>query len=213
MNPYANNKLKYNLTRKELLLVDRAWELIYDLAETEISRYKYRKVVIDKIKNKYTEKEFYILETIIEKMYWNLEDKIKKTFDVNIHLYKKFGKFQLTNVVNQIYKKNKRVKESNIRKSYVYDVRKQEVLYKYNYPNELDLIVSSIIINRSTYETIMGDKADISNLQIEPYNNTIEYDYPYPNLNTIEPFAIDNKRRIQNIKNMYYSQNSELYWF
>ena len=59
----------------------------------------------------------------------------------------------------------------------------------------------------------MGDKADISNLQIEPYNNTIEYDYPYPNLNTIEPFAIDNKRRIQNIKNMYYSQNSELYWF
>lgn len=210
MNLYKN---KYALTQREILLIDRAWELLYDLSDTEISRYKYRKKIIEKVRNKYTKQEFYTLEIIIEKMYWNLIDKIKKIFDVDPSLYKKSGKMKINTVINQIYKNNKRAKESNIRKSYIHNPKRQEIIYKYNYPNNLDMISSSIIIHRSTYETIMGNQTDISDLQIEPYNNIIEYDYPYPNLNTIAPFVTDNKRRIKNINDMYYSQNPELYWF
>jgi hypothetical protein len=215
VNPYINKKNNYILTKKEIKLLDNAWKLINDFRNTEISRNKYRKAIIEKIKNKYTSDELYTLEIIIEKIYWNLHDKMKKKFDIEQNIHKKniIDDSNLERIKNNILTKNKRVKESNVRKSYIYDMDTQTVLYKYNYPDDLDLIISTVMINRSAYETIMGNKLSINNLVIDPYNNNIEFDYPYPNLNTIEPFATTAQIRLNNINDMYYIDNSEINWF
>jgi hypothetical protein len=46
----------------------------------------------------------------------------------------------------------------------------------------------------------------------EPYNSIIEFDYPFPNLNTIKPFVFSIKERLQNINHMYYSDNADEHW-
>ena len=212
MNSYTNEKNLYTLTEKEIELLDKAWELINDIRTTEISRNKYRKAMIEKIRDKYTSQEFFILEKIVEKMYWNLVDKVKKSFDIDMSIRQRKN-FDLERIKDKILKRNKRAIESNVRKSYVYDEHVNKLLYKYNYPNELDLIVSSIITNRSVYETIMSDEMDINNIEIEPYGNIVEFDYAFPNLNTIKPFATTNDTRQENIEKLYYGDDPEINWF
>ncbi len=89
-------------------------------------------------------------------------------------------------------------------------------MYKYNYPNDFDMLIFSIMINRSTYETILSNPYitlnEINNLIKNPYTSIIEFDYPFPNLNTIKPFVYSMKERIENIKKMYYSSNSFDNW-
>jgi hypothetical protein len=53
----------------------------------------------------------------------------------------------------------------------------------------------------------------IDELDIEPYYNNIEFDYPFPNLNTIKPFAVDRNTRMEKIQKMYYDKNAEENWF
>ena len=211
-NPYTNEKNPYTLVEKEVKLLDKAWELINDIRTTEISRNKYRKEMIKKVRDKYTPKDFFILEKIVEKMYWNLVDKVKKTVDIDMSIRQKKN-FDLERVKDKILKKNKKAVESNVRKSYVYDDHTNKLFYKYNYPDDFDSIVSSIMINRSVYETIMSDEMDINNIEIEPYSNIVEFDYAFPNLNTIKFFATTNNVRHENIERLYYSDDPEINWF
>ena len=113
---------------------------------------------------------------------------------------------------NKILMRNKKIKESNIRKLYVV-TKNNDLIYKYKYPNDLDLLIASIMINRSLYETIMSETINLSDIEIQPYNNPIEFDYPYPNLNTIKSFTCTKKQRIENIHKMYYENNAEKNWF
>ena len=201
-NPYTNKNNNHILTKKEIKLLDKAWNLINDFRKTEISRNKYRKTIIEKIKNKYTPDELYTLEIIIEKMYWNLHNKIQKNFDMEQYVEKKtiIDDSNLGRIKNKILTKNKRAKESNVRKSYVYDENSEIVLYKYNYPDDLDLIISAIMINRSIYETIMGNKLNINNLIIEPYNNNIEF---------VSSFICKNKNEVMVKFNNFIINNYE----
>ena len=70
--------------------------------------------------------------------------------------------------------------------------------------------------NRTIYETIMSNENlsldEINSLISEPYNSIIEFDYPYPNFNTIKPFVYSSKQRLKNIKKLYYLKNCENYW-
>jgi hypothetical protein len=212
MNPYTNEKNSYPLTEKEIVLLDNVWNLINDFRTTELSRNKYRKEMINKVRDKYTPQDFFNLEKIIEKMYWNLVDKVKKSFDINMSIRQKKN-FDLEQIKDKILKRNKKATESNVRKSYVYDEHINKLLYKYDYPNELDSIISSIMINRSVYETIMSDEIDINNIEIEPYSNNVEFDYAFPNLNTIKPFATSSNTRKELIENLYYNDDPEISWF
>jgi hypothetical protein len=206
-NPYNNKDLIYILTEKELSLIDEVWILINIFNNTELTRNKYRKIIINIIKNRYTIEKFYELEIIIEKMYWNLVNKIKLYFFVNNKIKSKETN-NIEKIKNKILIKNKNITLSNIRKSYICENNK--ILYKYDYPNELDMISTSIMINRSIYETIM---ININIYEfIEPYNN-MEFDYPFPNLNTIKPFSFNEETRFENIKKMYYDDDCEKNWF
>jgi hypothetical protein len=50
----------------------------------------------------------------------------------------------------------------------------------------------------------MSESEEIFNIEIEPYNNIVEFDYPYPNLNTIKSFVDTKEQRIEKIREMYY---------
>jgi hypothetical protein len=203
INPYNNNKLKFPLLKKELKILDKVWEFMNDFRDTKITRSKYKKYIVLKIKNKYNINDFYNFEKIVEKIYWNLVTKIKQEMDdLKPEIFVK-EKFDLNKTKNKILMRNNKIKESTIEKTYII-TKSNKLLYKYKYPDDLDLLVGSIMINRSVYETIMSEEADIFNMEIEPYNNITEFDYPYPNLNTIKSFTKSKKERINNIHNMYY---------
>jgi hypothetical protein len=217
VNPYNNIKLNFSLDQKEIKLLDKVWEFINDFRETKLTRNKYTKYIIEKIKKKYKINEFYIYENITEKIYWNLVDKIKNDHEIKSEIFFKninqnIPKNMIKNMIKDVIKETKRkilmrnnkIKESTIKKTFI--TTSKNILYKYNYPDDLDLIVASVIINRSLYETIMSENKSIFDIDIiiEPYNNIIEFDFPFPNLNTIKPFTKSKKERIINIYNEYY---------
>jgi hypothetical protein len=209
-NIYTNKYNKYNLSNNEINNIDKAWELISDFSQTNLSRSGYRNYIINFISKKYTVELLYTLEIIIEKMYWNLRNKISLFFNnPKLTLSHK----NITNIEKKILLQNKRITQSNIRKSFVYDNNNKQYIIDYYYPNDIDLIASAIIINRSIYDTFMLINSDFETLQISPYSNIIEFDYPYPNLNTISPFMYNNEIRKQNIISMYFEPNCEKNWF
>lgn len=211
LNPYHNNQLIYNLDDSEIELLDNVWKFIGDFRITKISRTKYREYIVNKIKNKYDIEQFYNFEIIVEKLYWNLLYKLRYDIDFSPEVFIK-QEYNLEDTTNKILMRNKNIKESNIRKTYVV-TKNNNLLYKYDYPNSIDLLMSSIIINRTLYETIMINYNSINEFDLKPYNNTIEFDYPFPNLNTIKGFTKSYEERIENIIKMYYVENAEKNWF
>ncbi len=201
-NPYNNNNLKFPLSIKELKMLDETWKFLTDFRETKLTRKKYKIYMTQKIKNEYNIKEFYILEKNAEKLYWNLVAKIKKDFHLKSEIFLKEN-LDLNETKNKILMRNNKIKESTVEKTFIF-VKNNKLLYKYKYPDDLDLIVSSIMINRSVYETIMSEENDIFSIEIEPYNNIIEFDYLFPNLNTIKSFTQTKKERMNNIYKMFY---------
>jgi hypothetical protein len=168
-----------------------------------LTRGKYREFIAKKIKETYTIEEFYKLEKNIEKMYWNLYSKIKNDINAKPKIFLKQN-YDPKKIENKILKRNAKIKESTVKKTYI-ETKKGNLFYKYNYPNDLDLLLSSIMINRSVYETIMSDEEYIFNIELEPYNNIIEFDYPFPNLNTLKSFSSNKNSRLNNISKMYYN--------
>jgi hypothetical protein len=206
-NPYNNNNLKYSFSENEMKIIDNVWEFINYFRETFLTRGKYRRNIKNKIRQKYSIEEFYKYEKIVEKLYWNLVNKIKSEINLDQKIYIK-RKFNLKNIENRILKRNVKVKESNVNKTYVI-TDNNELIYKYKYPDDLDITVSSIMINRSVYETIMSDEENIFNIDIEPYNNIVEFDYLFPNLNTIKSFVNNKNERINKISKMFYDGDNK----
>jgi hypothetical protein len=206
LNSYNNDKLKFPLSIDEIKMVDNAWNFMDIFRETFLTRGKYDRYLEKKIKMMYSIKEFYKLEKIVEKIYWNLVSKIKSEVSLKPEIFlKERGEYNLEDVENKILMRNVKIKESTIKKTYI--IKKNgKLLYKYYYPDDLDLFVSSIMINRSVYETIMSESEEIFNIEIEPYSHIVEFDYPYPNLNTIKSFVDIKEKRMEKIKEKYYSK-------
>lgn len=212
LNPYNNINLKFTLNNKELEVLDEIWVFIDNFRISELTRSKYRNKIINLIKKKYNLETFYFYEKIVEKIYWNLVLKIKQDLKIKPEIFlKKEKNYDKNKITNKILMRNKKIKESTVRKTFII-TQNNNLLYKYLYPNDLDLLVGSIMQNRSVYETIMSDNSFIYDIEIEPYNNNIEFDYPYPNLNTIKYFQQNKKQRMHNINNLYYNDDAEKNW-
>lgn len=204
-NPYNNDNLKFPLTNNELKDLDKVWEFMSFFRKSYLTRDKYNREIKKIIKNKYDLEQFYGYEKIVEKIYWNLVNKIRKEINLKPQLYLR-KEYDLKKIENKILRRNEKIKESTVKKTYVVTAD-GNLIYKFNYPDDLDLLVSSIIINRSVYETIMSEEEEIYNIKIYPYNNNIEFDYPFPNLNTIKAFNYSKEKRKKAIKNIYYDNN------
>lgn len=213
-----NNNKPFPLSPNELKSIDDAWIFLSFFRHTELTRVEYRYHIINTITHTYTPQQFLLLELILEKLYWNLFTTLENHLKFNLTLHKKhIPPNQLSSQKDKILKRSSGqipIRESSLRKAYIY--KNATIFYKYNYPNDMDLLVYSIMINRSLYETIMASEPTLeylNNLNIEPYNNNIEFDYPFPNLNTIKPFSYTREERINNIKKMYYDENPLPNWF
>ena len=210
MNPYNNNNTFHPLLKEELLQLDNVWNFIYEFNIPTLRKRKYREKITKKIQKLYLPQEFLMFENIVEKIYWNLFNVIS-------------AKLQISNLARICHNKKHNHKitlmtdtlidKSSIRKSYINESNNN--IYKSNYPNDIDLLIFSIMLNRSTYETIMSHDLslyDINSLVPNPNNSTIEFDYPFPNLNTILPFSHSTSEKIKNIYKMYYAQDSVSNW-
>lgn len=71
-NIYINNKLKYPLNDDEYDKLDKAWKLITILSTPFVFLTDYRNYLLTIIRENYTIQEFFVLETIINKLFWNL---------------------------------------------------------------------------------------------------------------------------------------------
>jgi len=113
--------------------------------------------------------------------------------------------------VNEIMQSSSLIPESSINKVIV--VKHNNLYYKSMYPNDMDVIIASIMSNRSSYETILlGHKYltidDIHHIM----GNYVSIDYVFPNFNTIVPFVYDKQKRLEKIVNMYFKR-TDTYWF
>lgn len=200
-NPYNNKNLKFRLSDGEIKKLDRVWIFLDNFRVSYLTRDKYMREIKKKINKKYGVDKFYMYEKIVEKIYWNLVEKIKNDINFKPKLYLR-KEYDLKTMENKILKRNVKIKESMVKKTYVV-TKNNELIYKFNYPDDLDLLVSSIMINRSVYETIMSGEENLFNIMIEPYNNIIEFDFPFPNLNTIKSFSYSKDKRMENIESVY----------
>ena len=71
-NIYVNNKLKYPLNDDEYDKLDEVWKLINILSTPFVFISDYRNYLLNTIRENYTMKEFFVLETVINKLFWNL---------------------------------------------------------------------------------------------------------------------------------------------
>lgn len=69
---YTDQLLKYPLTKKEFKKIEELWEFIRIFRKTYIFVSDYRRAVIRKVRQRYTAYEYYELEKILDKMFWNL---------------------------------------------------------------------------------------------------------------------------------------------
>ena len=198
----------YELNDKEKELLDSTWNFIDNFRISAISKNEYRKNIINILKNKYSIEEFNKYETITEKLYWNMFDILTKKLDMS-NFNEKVYLSRDSNIKEKLLSRTS-LGETTVKKAFVKN------LYKYDYPNDIDIIMYSTMINRSVYDTIILNKDSITldylNDLIEPYTNPVEFDYGFPNLNTIKPFVFSEKERYDNIKKYYYDDNAYNNW-
>jgi predicted transcriptional regulator len=219
MNSYNNKNIFHPLIREELILIDKVWNFINDFKEETLTKSEYVNKIINKIKSIYSPIDFLVYELIVEKIYWNLFDVIVSKIHVYDHIKEHVNKDTVENekkyIIRKLLKKSL-IGKSSLRKAFIYSKKHNSFMYKYNYPNDLDLLLFSIMANRSTYETIMSNENitlyEINSLVVDSYNSVIEFDYPFPNFNTIKPFTSSMKERMHNIKEMYFYTNASDFW-
>lgn len=214
MNPYNNKYIFHPLSKEEIFLIDKVWIFINEFKEVSLTKSLYINKIIQSIKKLYSPVDFLIYETITEKLYWNAFNVIVD----KIYVYDTIKENYKINKSQTLHKllKESLIGKSSLRKAYIYNKKHHSYMYKYNYPNDLDLLLFSMMINRSTYETILSNPNitldEINNLIPNQYNSIIEFDYPFPNLNTIKPFSYSMKERLANINNLYYATNARENW-
>lgn len=209
MNPYINNIIMYPLEADELSLIDKLWDFLTIFRKTYLTKSSYMNNIAKIIQKIYIPQDFLLYEKLAEKLYWNLVFVMIDKLNIKSTIRKK-KTINKIDIKNKILQKSisRTIGETTINKTFV--ATNKAIYYKYEYPNDLDKLMYSVMINRSLYETIMSniDKISLqylSELEIEPYNNFIEFDYGFPNLNTIRPFAYTDNVRLENITKMYWN--------
>ena len=97
-NIYMNANLKYPISDKEYKNIDKVWELINIYNKLFVSVTDQRNYLIKNIRKKYTLDDFYYLESIIDKLFWNLRWIV---FPLFIHTELSKSEYDL--IINKTY--------------------------------------------------------------------------------------------------------------
>ena len=244
---------KYKLTKKEIKNLDNYWNFIHIFSKPDIEGlsnnwmnyqkilkndkqkkrpkifgpYHYRHYVISEINKLYTPEQFYFYEKMLNKLLWNLLNKIK--FDIKKcyqYIIQNNKKIKLKLLYIKCNDKNINKKLNKIKNKYLYknfrSFSHKIYISNYIFLNYLDMShfrfhdkISMIMRNRQLYEYIMNKKKfDIKKKFNNKLYNLIDTntqytyyypsDYPFPNVNFI--FYNETKKKVwmDRIKKLYY---------
>jgi len=83
-NIYESKLLKYPLDTLEIKMIDKVWNLLEIIKQQYLFIFEYRKNLIKKVRKSYTIEEFYELEHILNKLFWNLRWLVYPMFFENM---------------------------------------------------------------------------------------------------------------------------------
>jgi len=175
--------------------------------------------LINEINNKYDLDDFYDLELIIEKLLWNLKNKLN-------YLYQ-----DEQNCINQIFSLDEKGLESCLNKFYDDNSYRSFInklilmsdtnnkIYHRNMEgsndifnkNDLNLRTWYSLKDKTTYESVITDPKKVKTINVPSLYYTL--DYGFPNLNFGKPFIQSGGFRRNKIKKMFYDNDSEKNWF
>lgn len=165
--------------------------------------HNYRMYIIHTIQNKYTYQDFYKYEKIINKLFWNLKQKLKNYIKNNKTKYK------IRKDINK-YIKNKYKRNRSFINSYIQYNENNNKLYVLEKLSLLDKVCMNIMRNKKDYTKYYNDPEKVINYKnmLELYYNM---SYPFPNVNPM--FYNENKKSIwvKKIKKMYYLEKTDKY--
>lgn len=228
---YKDKRLKYPLDDHEYSLIDRVWEFIKVFKRPFIYISDYRNYLIEKFHKKYTPDEFYILESIAEKLFWNLrwevygyfmesnQDKIDVIPNdlLLCDVIEYDNEDDLDRKIKGIYMGNNVIYRSFINKIVMID-RDNKVIYHKKMEGSSNIFSQSsfnmctlmTLFDRKNYEKTMKDPKRIKNDQ-NKCHHYYQLDYGFPNLNYCAYRLWDKGYRIDRIKKMYYN-NDDRNW-
>ena len=223
-NIYNSPTLTYPLLDTDYEKLDEVWEFIENFNNSSCTLHGYRSKIIETMKQKYTCEEFYILELIAEKLFWNLRNKTYKIFfiednqNTGRNIDDLLGIKEGTREEMLDYMYNDNSYRSFINKLILIDDVNNKCYYKkiegsaniFN-KNPFNLYTATVLFNRNLYESVMENPEKINNIYVPEYY--YEHDYPFPNLNFGKPFIQTQGFRMKRINKMYYDVNAEGNWF
>jgi len=230
---YQHKYLKYPLTDTEVDIINNVWNFLELFTKRYIFISDYRKYIIKEINSKYEPEEFYILESILNKLFWNLryiiaplwenpklsENEYKKILENNYTIPNSLllcsvNKFNNENELNEII--NNKITNSVFYRSFINKLiivdRKNNLIYSKNIEGSADIFdknyfnsyTMQILFNKKLYYKIMKNPIIIKDLKIDLPEFFYQYDYAFPNINyCVYKFGSKNDR-YNRIKKMYY---------
>lgn len=218
-NIYTDPSLIYPLSNEEEEVICEVWRFL------EIFNYPtpyltdYREYLIKKIRQKYNYHDFYLYESIANKLFWNLRMVVGMLFKEEENCQK--IKYQdIEDLEDKL--RNIKIGLGNYYRSYInklimVDHENQIIFHKKMEgsadiftKNKLNVHTLFVLLNRKLYEKIMQNPQKIKKIQM-PYFY-YQLDYGFPNLNCCN-YSINNKKeKMKRIKKMYY-RNYQKYWF
>jgi hypothetical protein len=223
---YINKNLPHPLSDVEYDGLNEVWSFIkifksgsgidkkYIVARNVVD---YRLGLINSIKSIYKPDEFFVLEATVNKLIWNLRDKLYH------HYFSDNKKYNIANFGCKIIQysdvKNKLKPEyfsGHINKIFVpfFDKKRNIHIIKRIPDNEFNILTSFILTNRNIYEKIMIKPMEYKNIEpIKP--NYFEFDYPFPNIHYCQYQIGSNSDRLNRIKKYYYHDGEKVdkWWY
>jgi len=202
----------HKLTIEEKNKLSNFWKFIdvflikYNIGERFLNGVRvYRLELINKIKNLYKAEDFYLYEMILNKLLWNLFEKLDFRIEHFINKENSISKSieSYIDLKSHSYSHKLFLENMKNNKKYYFTGYRNVI-----YDNPLLRKIFTVITNEELYNKVIKDPSyikKIKNAEVYYY----PYDYVFPNVNFI--FYNENPKSIwiKNIKKLYYSKKDE----
>lgn len=211
---YIKNDLNFTLTDKEYNDIEKVWKLIHIFSKPYIHLTDYRSYLIRKMK-RYTVDEFYYLESIINKLFWNLRYKFNSETDCQTLTYE--NSLDLDQTLKKINLGT--FYRSFINKLIIIDTVNKKIYYKRMegssdifIKSNFNLFTISALFDRQLYEKVMNNPDKYKDFDVELPGYYHQHDYGFPNLNYCTYYFGDENLRKYRIKKLLFDNDAEN-WF
>jgi len=198
---------------------NKAWDFLNNFIQIEnlsndwyargndiFAPFHYRALIIDRIRNKYSSEEFYVYETLVNRLYWNLKNALWPHVCDNLTKYNLVDELTITH-------------GNSAMNSYTHFNENDHKYYKLDGISNLDEICMNIMMDRKKYDMYIAHPESIDDSCCDDDQLYLYYymNYPFPNANPM--FYNENNKSIwlEKINKMYYHDKENTrrdeYWY